>query len=197
MDVESTMLPLGTKLPEFNLIGIDEKYYKNTDFSENNGLLVMFICNHCPFVKHINGGLVDFTNDLMNKNIGVIGINSNDSSQEKYSEDSIDKMKKYASELGYQFPYVVDEDQSVAKSFTAQCTPDFFLFNNHSELIYRGQFDFSRPGNNKPVTGESLNEAVELYLNSNETVSTQHPSMGCYIKWKIDEEPEYFLEIKD
>jgi peroxiredoxin len=196
MDVESTMLPLGTKLPEFNLIGIDEKYYKNTDFSENNGLLVMFICNHCPFVKHINGGLVDFTNDLMNKNIGVIGINSNDSSQEKYAEDSIDKMKKYASELGYQFPYVVDEDQSVAKSFTAQCTPDFFLFNNHSELIYRGQFDFSRPGNNKPVTGESLNEAVELYLNSNETVSTQHPSMGCNIKWKIDEEPEYFLEIK-
>jgi hypothetical protein len=156
----------------------------------------MFICNHCPFVKHINGGLVDFTNDLMNKNIGVIGINSNDSSQEKYAEDSIDKMKKYASELGYQFPYVVDEDQSVAKSFTAQCTPDFFLFNNHSELIYRGQFDFSRPGNNKPVTGESLNEAVELYLNSNETVSTQHPSMGCNIKWKIDEEPEYFLEIK-
>jgi peroxiredoxin len=196
MDVESTMLPLGTKLPEFNLIGIDEKYYKNTDFSENNGLLVMFICNHCPFVKHINGGLVDFTNDLMNKNIGVIGINSNDSSQEKYAEDSIDKMKQYASELGYQFPYVVDEDQSVAKSFTAQCTPDFFLFNNHSELIYRGQFDFSRPGNNKPVTGESLNEAVELYLNSNETVSTQHPSMGCNIKWKIDEEPEYFLEIK-
>ena len=100
MDVESTMLPLGTKLPEFNLIGIDEKYYKNTDFSENNGLLVMFICNHCPFVKHINTGLVDFTNDLMNKNIGVIGINSNDSSQEKYAEDSIDKMKRYASELG-------------------------------------------------------------------------------------------------
>ena len=196
MDVESTMLPLGTKLPEFNLIGIDEKYYKNTDFSENNGLLVMFICNHCPFVKHINTGLVDFTNDLMNKNIGVIGINSNDSSQEKYAEDSIDKMKQYASELGYQFPYVVDENQSVAKSFTAQCTPDFFLFNNQSELIYRGQFDFSRPGNDKPVTGESLNEAIELYLNSNETVSTQYPSMGCNIKWKIDEEPEYFLEIK-
>ena len=132
----------------------------------------------------------------MNKNIGVIGINSNDSSQEKYAEDSIDKMKEYASELGYQFPYVVDEDQTVAKNFTAQCTPDFFLFNNQSELIYRGQFDFSRPGNEKPVTGESLREAVELYLNSNETVNTQHPSMGCNIKWKIDEEPEYFLEIK-
>ena len=196
MDVESTMLPLGTKLPEFNLKGIDEKYYKNTDFSDKNGLLVMFICNHCPFVKHINARLVDFTNDLMNKNIAVIGINSNDSSQEKYAEDSIDKMKEYASELGYQFPYVVDEDQTVAKNFTAQCTPDFFLFNKQSELIYRGQFDFSRPGNDKPVTGESLNEAVELYLNSNETVVTQYPSMGCNIKWKIDEEPEYFLEIK-
>ena len=196
MDVESTMLPLGTKLPEFNLKGIDEKHYKNTDFSDKNGLLVMFICNHCPFVKHINAELVNFTNVLIKRNIGVIGINSNDSSQEKYAEDSIDKMKQYASELGYQFPYVVDENQSVAKSFTAQCTPDFFLFNNQSELIYRGQFDFSRPGNDKPVTGESLNEAIELYLNSNETVSTQYPSMGCNIKWKIDQEPDYFLEIK-
>jgi peroxiredoxin len=161
MDVESTMLPLGTKLPEFNLKGIDEKNYKNSDFSENNGLLVMFICNHCPFVKHINKELVDFTNDLMAKNIGVIGINSNDSSQEKYAEDSIEKMKEYASELGYQFPYVVDEDQTVAKNFTAQCTPDFFLFNSDSELIYRGQFDFSRPRNDKPVTGESLAQAVD------------------------------------
>jgi len=196
MDVESTMLPLGTKLPEFNLEGIDGKYYKNEDFSDKNGLLVMFICNHCPFVKHINEGLVDFTNDLMSKNIGVIGINSNDSSQEKYAEDSIEKMKEYASKLGYQFPYVVDEDQTVAKNFTAQCTPDFFLFNNNSELIYRGQFDFSRPGNDKQVTGESLNEAVELYLSSNEILSTQYPSMGCNIKWKIDEEPEYFLKIK-
>ncbi len=196
MDVESTMLALGTKLPEFNLEGIDGRYYKNEDFSDKNGLLVMFICNHCPFVKHINAGLVDFTNDLMSKNIGVIGINSNDSSQEKYAEDSIEKMKEYASNLGYQFPYVVDEDQTVAKNFTAQCTPDFFLFNNESKLIYRGQFDFSRPGNDKPVTGESLNEAVELYLSSNEILSTQYPSMGCNIKWKIDEEPEYFLKIK-
>tara|TARA_Y100000768_G_C23865021_1_gene627608 strand:+ start:245 stop:820 length:576 start_codon:yes stop_codon:yes gene_type:complete len=190
------MLALGTKLPEFNLEGIDGRYYKNEDFSDKNGLLVMFICNHCPFVKHINAGLVDFTNDLMSKNIGVIGINSNDSSQEKYAEDSIEKMKEYASNLGYQFPYVVDEDQTVAKNFTAQCTPDFFLFNNESKLIYRGQFDFSRPGNDKPVTGESLNEAVELYLSSNEILSTQYPSMGCNIKWKIDEEPEYFLKIK-
>ena len=196
MDVESTMLPLGTKMPNFNLLGIDEKIYTNEMFNGKIGSLVMFICNHCPFVKHVNDEIVKLTNEIMDKNIAVIGINSNDSSQEKYAEDSIDKMKEYASELGYQFPYVVDEDQTVAKNFTAQCTPDFFLFNSKSELIYRGQFDFSRPGNDKPVTGESLNEAIELYLNSNETIPIQYPSMGCNIKWKIDEEPEYFLEIK-
>lgn len=196
MDVESTMLPLGTKLPDFNLKGIDEKYYKNSDFSESNGLLVMFICNHCPFVKHINEVLVTFTNNLIEKNIGVIGINSNDSSQEKYAEDSLEKMKEYAKNLGYEFPYVVDEDQEVAKNFTAQCTPDFFFFNQDSELIYRGQFDFSRPGNDKIVTGESLAQAIDAYLNNNETVTPQYPSMGCNIKWKVDEEPDYFLKIK-
>ena len=196
MDVESTMLPLGTKLPDFNLKGIDEKYYKNSDFSESNGLLVMFICNHCPFVKHINEVLVTFTNNLIEKNIGVIGINSNDSSQEKYAEDSLEKMKEYAKDLGYKFPYVVDEDQEVAKNFTAQCTPDFFFFNQDSELIYRGQFDFSRPGNDKIVTGESLAQAIDAYLNNNETVTPQYPSMGCNIKWKVDEEHDYFLKIK-
>ena len=116
MDVESTMLPLGTKLPEFNLRGIDEKYYKNTDFSENNGLLVMFICNHCPFVKHINAGLVEFTNDLMNKNIGVIGINSNDSSQEKYEQykSKLEEYRKDATdEIGAQ---IVHEFQGLVKA---------------------------------------------------------------------------------
>ena len=197
MDVESTMLPLGTKLPEFNLRGIDEKYYKNTDFSENNGLLVMFICNHCPFVKHINAELVDFTNDLMNKNIGVIGINSNDSSQEKYAEDSIEKMKEYATNLGYNFPYVVDEDQSAAKNFTAQCTPDFFLFDSESTLVYRGQLDGSRPGNDIPTDGVSLRSAIDALLNNEEPIGKQLPSMGCNIKWKVGEEPDYFLNVKN
>ena len=186
----------GEKPHSFELKDVSEKTYNFKDLVGEKGTLIMFICNHCPFVKHINKGLVDFTNDLMAKNIGVIGINSNDSSQEKYAEDSIEKMKEYAAELGYQFPYVVDEDQTVAKNFTAQCTPDFFLFNSESELIYRGQFDFSRPGNDKPVTGESLAQAVDAYLNSNETISPQYPSMGCNIKWKIDEEPDYFLEVK-
>ena len=196
MDVESTMLPLGTKMPNFNLLGIDEKIYTNEMFNGKVGSLVMFICNHCPFVKHVNDEIVKLSNEIMEKNIAVIGINSNDSSQEKYAEDSIEKMKEYAAELGYQFPYVVDEDQTVAKNFTAQCTPDFFLFNSNSELIYRGQFDFSRPSNDKPVTGESLAQAVDAYLTSNETISPQYPSMGCNIKWKIDEEPDYFLEVK-
>lgn len=197
MDVESTMLPLGTKMPKFQLYGIDEKTYTNEDFSGKAGTLVMFICNHCPFVKHVNNELVLLSNELLEKNIGVIGINSNDSSQEKYAEDSFDKMKEYSSELGYKFPYVVDEDQSAAKSFTAQCTPDFFLFDSEQTLIYRGQLDSSRPGNDKPVDGESLRNAVSAMLAQERPLEIQLPSMGCNIKWRIDEEPDYFLRLKN
>ena len=197
MDVESTMLPLGTKMPKFQLYGIDEKTYTNEDFSGKAGTLVMFICNHCPFVKHVNNELVLLSNELLEKNIGVIGINSNDSSQEKYAEDSFDKMKEYSSELGYKFPYVVDEDQSAAKSFTAQCTPDFFLFDSEQTLIYRGQLDSSRPGNDKPVNGESLRNAVSAMLAQERPLEIQLPSMGCNIKWRIDEEPDYFLRLKN
>ena len=197
MDVESTMLPLGTKMPKFQLYGIDEKTYTNEDFSGKAGILVMFICNHCPFVKHVNNELVLLSNELLEKNIGVIGINSNDSSQEKYAEDSFDKMKEYSSELGYKFPYVVDEDQSAAKSFTAQCTPDFFLFDSEQTLIYRGQLDSSRPGNDKPVDGESLRNAVSAMLAQEGPLEIQIPSMGCNIKWRIDEEPDYFLRLKN
>ena len=197
MDVESTMLPLGTRMPKFQLYGIDEKTYTNEDFSGKAGTLVMFICNHCPFVKHVNNELVLLSNELLEKNIGVIGINSNDSSQEKYAEDSFDKMKEYSSELGYKFPYVVDEDQSAAKSFTAQCTPDFFLFDSEQTLIYRGQLDSSRPGNDKPVDGESLRNAVSAMLAQERPLEIQIPSMGCNIKWRINEEPDYFLRLKN
>ena len=157
----------------------------------------MFICNHCPFVKHVNDELVNLTNELLAQNIGVIGINSNDSSQEKYAEDSFEKMKEYSQQLGYKFQYVVDTDQSAAKSFTAQCTPDFFLFDNNGSLIYRGQLDGSRPGNDKPVDGESLRNAVSSMLAGEEPLELQLPSMGCNIKWKIDEEPDYFLKLKN
>ena len=197
MDVESTMLPLGTKMPSFELLGIDGKTYTNEDFADKLGTLVMFICNHCPFVKHVNDELVNLTNELLAQNIGVIGINSNDSSKEKYAEDSFEKMKEYSQQLGYKFPYVVDTDQSAAKSFTAQCTPDFFLFDNNGSLIYRGQLDGSRPGNDKPVDGQSLRNAVSSMLAGEEPLELQLPSMGCNIKWKIDEEPDYFLKLKN
>ena len=197
MDVESTMLPLGTKMPNFNLLGIDEKIYTNEMFNGKVGSLVMFICNHCPFVKHVNDEIVKLSNEIMEKNIAVIGINSNDSSQEKYAEDSIEKMKEYATNLGYKFPYVVDEDQSAAKNFTAQCTPDFFLFDSESALVYRGQLDGSRPGNDIPTDGVSLRSAIDALLNSEDPVSEQLPSMGCNIKWKIGEEPDYFLSVKN
>ena len=197
MDVESTMLPLGTKMPNFNLLGIDEKIYTNEMFNGKMGSLVMFICNHCPFVKHVNDEIVKLTNEIMDKNIAVIGINSNDSSQEKYAEDSIEKMREYAKDLEYKFPYVVDEDQSAAKNFTAQCTPDFFLFDSESTLVYRGQLDGSRPGNDIPTDGVSLRSAIDALLNNEEPISEQLPSMGCNIKWKVGEEPDYFLNVKN
>ena len=196
MDVESTMLPLGTKMPSFNLLGIDGEMYTNEIFDRKKGSLVMFICNHCPFVKHVNEEIVNLSNEIMGNDIGVIGINSNDSTQEKYAEDSIDKMRMYADNLGYNFPYVVDEDQSVAKNFTAQCTPDFFLFDSDQNLVYRGQLDGSRPGNDVPTNGESLRSAIQALLNNEDPVSEQLPSMGCNIKWRVGEEPDYFLKVK-
>ena len=196
MDVESTMLPLGTKIPSFNLLGIDGEMYTNELFDGKKGSLVMFICNHCPFVKHVNEEIVNLSNEIMGNDIGVIGINSNDSTQEKYAEDSIDKMRMYADNLGYNFPYVVDEDQSVAKNFTAQCTPDFFLFDSDQNLVYRGQLDGSRPGNDVPTNGESLRSAIQALLNNEDPVSEQLPSMGCNIKWRVGEEPDYFLKVK-
>ena len=196
MDVESTMLALGTKMPSFNLLGIDGEMYKSEMFDGKKGSLVMFICNHCPFVKHVNEEIVNLSNEIMKNEIGVIGINSNDSSQEKYAEDSIDKMREYADSLGYNFPYVVDEDQSVAKNFTAQCTPDFFLFDSDQNLVYRGQLDGSRPGNDVPTDGKSLRSAIQALLNNEDPISEQLPSMGCNIKWRVGEEPDYFLNVK-
>ena len=185
MDVESTMLPLGTEMPKFNLLGIDGEMHASEMFDGKKGSLVMFICNHCPFVKHVNEEIVNLSNEIMGNDIGVIGINSNDSSQEKYAEN-----------LGYNFPYVVDEDQSVAKNFTAQCTPDFFLFDSDQNLVYRGQLDGSRPGNDIPTNGESLRSAIQALLNNEDPISEQLPSMGCNIKWRVGEEPDYFLNVK-
>ena len=192
VEKQSTMLSLGTKAPEFSLQGVDGEIYSNNTFSDNNGLLVMFICNHCPYVLHVKEGLVSMTNTLIESGVGVIGINSNDSSQEKYSEDSFEKMIEYSDDWGFQFPYTVDTDQNVAKSFTAQCTPDFFLFDSNYELVYRGQMDGSRPGNDVPVTGMDILNAAELMLNGEPPADGQLPSSGCNIKWIPGQEPDYF-----
>ena len=184
VEKHSTMLTLGTKTPDFNLKSIDGEVYSNETFNESKGLLVMFICNHCPFVIHVKDGLVNMTNELMELGIGVIGINSNDSSQEK--------MIEYSDSWGFKFPYTVDTDQSVAKSFTAQCTPDFFLFDRNQELVYRGQMDGSRPGNDTPVTGVDILNPASLMLAGEPPVGDQFPSAGCNIKWIPGQEPDYF-----
>ena len=139
MDVESTMLPLGTKMPSFNLLGIDGEMYTNEIFDGKKGSLVMFICNHCPFVKHVNEEIVNLSNEITGNDIGVIGINSNDSTQEKYAEDSIDKMREYAENLGYNFPYVVDEDQSVTL-----CNKYVILVISHTLIIKNKTLPFIR-----------------------------------------------------
>ena len=192
VEKQSTMLALGTKTPDFSLKGIDGEMYSNASFEESRGLLVMFICNHCPFVVHVKDGLVEMANRLSEQNIAVIAINSNDSSQEKYAEDSFEKMIEYSNDWGFEFPYTVDVDQSVAKAFTAQCTPDFFLFDSNSELVYRGQMDGSRPGNDVPTTGVDILNAVDAMLAGDSPLDSQFPSAGCNIKWIPGEEPDYF-----
>ena len=192
VEKQSTMLTLGTKTPEFNLKGVDGEIYSNETFSESKGLLVMFICNHCPYVLHVKDGLVNMADKLIASGVGVIAINSNDSSQEKYSEDSYEKMIEYSENWGFQFPYIVDTDQTVAKSFKAQCTPDFFLFDKNQELVYRGQMDGSRPGNDISVTGVDILNAAGLMLKGESLVEDQLPSSGCNIKWIPGQEPDYF-----
>ena len=192
VEKQSTMLTLGTKTPEFNLKGIDGEIYSNETFSESKGLLVMFICNHCPYVLHVKDGLVNMADKLIASGVGVIAINSNDSSQEKYSEDSYEKMIEYSENWRFQFPYTIDKDQTVAKSFKAQCTPDFFLFDKNQELVYRGQMDGSRPGNDISVTGVDILNAAGLMLKGERPVEDQLPSSGCNIKWIPGQEPDYF-----
>lgn len=182
-ETPSNMIPLGTKAPDFNLT--DVKTGKETsldDVKSDIATVVMFICNHCPYVKHLNEKLVDFTNHYIKKGISFVAISSND--VENYPQDSPEKMTKLAKELGYPFPYLYDETQEVAKAYQAACTPDFFVFDKELKLVYRGQFDDSRPGNKKPVTGADLGIALDLIL-AGKPVPTDHiPSVGCNIKWK-------------
>ena len=182
MDVESTMLPLGTKLPEFNLKGIDEKYYKNSDFSENNGLLVMFICNHCPYVKAVISDIVNDCKLLSNLNINSVAICSNDVNN--YPEDSFENMAKFSSINKIFFPYLHDETQEVAKKYNAVCTPDFFGYNKNLQLQYRGRIRELK--DLKPVRDgtSELYEAMKMIAETGNGPVNQTPSMGCNIKWK-------------
>lgn len=179
----SNMLPLGTKAPSFNLIDTKDDTYKSLDrLKGEKGTLILFICNHCPFVIHVNQELVNLANDYKEIGINCIAISSNDAVN--YPQDGPKKMKEHAQKNNYPFPYLYDESQEVAKAYDAACTPDFFLFNNTLELVYAGQLDNSRPGNGIPVTGNDLRSALNDLIAGKSINPNQKPSMGCNIKWK-------------
>ncbi|MGA2658074.1 MAG: thioredoxin family protein [Verrucomicrobiota bacterium] len=186
----STMLALGTRAPDFRLPDTDGKIVSLSDFKGAPALLVAFICNHCPYVKHIRAGLAQLARDYLSRGVGIAGINSNDVAN--YPADSPAMMAVEAKAAGYLFPYLYDETQGVAGAYRAACTPDFFLFDANQRLVYRGQMDDSRPGNTIPVTGKDLRAALEAVLAGKPVLGNQKPSMGCNIKWKPGNEPEYF-----
>ncbi len=186
----STMRPLGQRAPEFTLPNIDGKMVSLSDFSGKRGLLVIFMCNHCPFVIHLRSALAAFAKEYQAKGLGIVGINSNDVST--HPDDSPDRMKGEAKSAGYTFPYLFDESQAVAQAYGAACTPDFFLFDSGRRLVYRGQFDDSRPGNGKPITGSDLRAACDAVLAGKPVPTAQKASIGCNIKWKDGSAPEYF-----
>ena len=189
--VESTMLELGTKAPDFTLPIVTGGNLNFNKYSvRSKGIVVAFICNHCPYVKYINSALVELANNYIQKGIGFIAISSNDAV--KYPQDAPDKMAEVVREEQYPFPYLFDETQEVAKNYKAACTPDFFLFDGDNKLTYRGQFDSSRPGNGQPSTGSDLQKAIEALLSGKEPLETQIPSIGCNIKWIPGNEPDYF-----
>jgi len=188
----STMLPLGTTAPEFSLTATDGSTVSRSDFT-GKPLLVIFMCNHCPFVIHLREALAAFADEYMAKGLAVVGISSNDA--EAYPQDGPDKMKEEAASAGYHFPYLFDATQEVAKEYSAACTPDFFLFDADHKLAYRGQFDASRPGNGKEITGSDLRAACDAVLAGNDPSDNQMPSIGCNIKWKPGQEPAYFTGV--
>ena len=184
----STMLELGTLLPSFRLPDTQGIMLSSNEVGGETGLLVVFICPHCPFVTHIRSELARFGNEYR-KRLPIVAINSNDIAG--FPEDGPEGMSKEAEEAGYTFPYLFDESQHVARTFRAACTPDFFLFDGDRKLAYRGQFDDSRPSNQIPVTGADLRAAAEAVLQGRAPAATQKPSIGCNIKWKPGNEPEY------
>ena len=187
----STMLPLGTPAPDFALKDVTSgKTVKLADFASKKALVVMFICNHCPYVKHVRDGLTAFGRDYAAKDVAIVAISANDAAT--HPDDAPDKLAAEARAQGWRFPYLHDETQSVAKSYSAACTPDFFVFDAQRKLVYRGQLDGSRPGNSIPSTGADLRAAVDAVLASKPVSPRQKASLGCNIKWRAGNEPEYF-----
>ena len=179
----STMIPLGSDAPDFTLPDpVRGDMLSLADLKSDTATLIMFICNHCPYVKHVQSGLVELANDYIPKGISFIAINSND--VENYPDDSPARMKEVAEKLRYPFPYLFDESQEVAKAYDAACTPDFFIYDKNLKLVYRGQMDDSRPGNGKPVTGSDIRAALDELIAGNTLPADQIPSIGCNIKWK-------------
>jgi peroxiredoxin len=185
----STMLPLGSDAPDFSLPNIDGSTVSRSDFA-GRPLLVIFMCNHCPFVIHLRDELAKFAREYTEQGLGIVGISSNDVTT--HPQDSPEKMKEEAEQVGYVFPYLFDEDQSVAQAYRAACTPDFFLFDGNHKLVYRGQFDDSRPDSGIPITGADLRAACDAVLAGAPVSDQQKPSIGCNIKWKAGNAPEYF-----
>ncbi|MCG8450675.1 MAG: thioredoxin family protein [Pirellulales bacterium] len=186
----STMLPLDTAAPDFSLVNVDGQTVSLSDFDEAPALLVIFMCNHCPYVIHVADHLAGLAQEYMARGLAIVGINSNDVAS--YPADSPEQMVAEAEERGYAFPYLYDETQEVAKAYRAACTPDFFLFDKHKKLAYRGQLDSSRPDSGIPVTGEDLRAALDAVLAGQPAPEQQTPSLGCNIKWKPGNEPDYF-----
>jgi len=184
------MLPLGTAAPDFRLPDTNRTTVSLADFKDKPALLVIFMCNHCPYVKHIRAGLAQFAKEYQPRGVAIVGISSNDAAN--YPEDSPAKMAAEVKSAGYIFPYLYDESQAVAKAYRAACTPDLFLFDRERRLVYRGQFDASRPGNGTSVTGKDLRAALDAVLAGKTPSTQQTPSMGCNIKWKHGNEPDYF-----
>jgi peroxiredoxin len=186
----STMRKLGTPAPDFSLTNVDGRLVGLDDFQDQPALLVIFMCNHCPFVKHVADGLAQLARDYLARGVAIVGINSNDAAA--HPQDSPEQMIHEAELRGYPFPYLFDETQDVAKAYGAACTPDFFLYDKSRKLVYRGQLDASRPGNGVPVTGSDLRAALDALLASKPLPEKQIPSIGCNIKWQAGNEPEYF-----
>lgn len=190
MAMESVMLPLGTTAPSFILPDVATgKMYSLDAFHGKDALLVMFICRHCPYVKHVEQEIAKIGKDYQDKKLGIIAISSND--PETYPDDAPDQLKEMAKRLGFRFPFCFDEQQEIAKAYKAACTPDFYLFDAQRRLVYRGQLDDSRPGNNKPVTGRDLRAAIDAVLAGKPVDDKQKPSIGCSIKWKPGNAPSY------